>query len=87
MKQLTGRIEQLKKERDVGLYARFFVDKKEKDIADSVGDSCCMDAFLPEFPAKKHSICTPETLEQFVQMPTQLYRDGSSTRSVYVIVQ
>ena len=87
MKQLAGRIEQLKKERDVVLYARFFVEKEEKDIADSVGDSCCMGAFPSAVQSRKHSVCTPEMLEQFIQMPTQLYREGSSTGSAYVIVQ
>lgn len=42
MKQLAERIGQLKKEEDIVLFARFYVDENE-NVADLVGDYCSME--------------------------------------------
>ena len=47
MKQLAERIGQLKKEEDIVLFARFYVDENE-NVADSVGDSCSLEGMSPD---------------------------------------
>lgn len=47
MKQLAERIGQLKKEEDIVLFARFYVDENE-NVADSVGDYCSLEGMSPD---------------------------------------
>ena len=47
MKQLAERIGQLKKEEDIVLFARFYVDENE-NVADFVGDSYSIEELSPD---------------------------------------
>ena len=53
MKQLTERIEQLKKEKDVVVLAHFYVEDDVQDIADYIGDSYYLSKIAADAPQRR----------------------------------
>ncbi len=82
MNQLAERIGQLKKEKDIVLFARFYLDGN-KDVADSIGDSCCLEGMKPNGDtmsfdfhksAQEKSVNTLESFDGLMQKPSRLSR-------------
>ena len=57
MKQLTERIEQLKKEKDVVVLAHFYVEDDVQDIADYIGDSYYLSKIAADAPQSTILFC------------------------------
>ena len=57
MKQLTERIEQLKKEKDVVVLAHFYVEDAVQDIADYIGDSYYLSKIAADAPQSTILFC------------------------------